>query len=556
MVETVLSWSLSTTLNLYKRVSAMCRRLLIDKRLCTLLSTGQADISLGGLSSIDLISVYVAPLMRKYCPSKVGLPSVLIIAPTIEAVERISRIVDSKRPKTAMSVACIGGTDIQADIKQLARGSDYVIGTPGRLAKLHASQSLVTSSVGAVVLHQAETLLTSQVVIDFVKSGVPSTTQRVFVAESIDKWLRDTLDDLRRPGHKLEEVSNFAGPLVESFNKHSHVFSKTASSDERRQLRSVIDTVRWKSIVFCRTAADVFVLSSDPMFSDVIALTPDMSPKVQESQLAKFKTARKASLFTVDTKTIGKQVSDVELVVNLGVPRNIDDYKQRFGFLQSDGSENGSRICTIFKTSESQYFSKLRSGVNAPFLPLPIQDSDECTITFAKSLLKSSAVTDPWITKESVNLINLYGPDLLGSVLQLAESRRSLFEKRSPLSGHTGYTPVLLFDPFMKKIKNYETADKLVKGCLRMRISEKDKRKAVQIGRIALSTKGFVVDVPSDVVGNVVDNRHLKMRNIKAICVSELPPLVQSDRLFAINRNKRDKMLNTRSLKKRRSISK
>ena len=534
----------------------MCRLPQIEKRIFTLLTTGQSDILVRGLPSSDRITAYATPLLKKYEPSRDGLPKVIIMSPTAEGVERISRMVDSKRPKTAMSVACIGGTDIQGNAMQLSRGCDYVVGTPGRLRKLHGSKSLVTSSLGAVVLDEADTLLTSQVVIDFVKSSVPLTAQRIFVAESIDQWLRDTLEDLRRPGHQFEEVSCSAAPIVEIFNKHSHAFSKTTASDERRQLRSVIDTIRGKSIVFCRSAADVFVLSFDPMFADVIPLTPDMSPNVQESQLAKFRTARKGSLFTVDPKSIRKQqLSHIELVVNVGIPKSVDDYKDRCSLLQSGESDSG-RICTLFKTSEAQSFSKLRSGVNAIFQPVPILDSDECTIAFAKSLLQSSSVPDAWVIKESSNLLNLYGPELLGGMLQLAESRRSLFEKRSPLSGHTGYTPVLLFDPFMKKIKNYETADKLIKGCLRVCAPDKEKRKAVQIGRIALSTKGFIVDVPSDLVGDVVDNRHLRSRNIKAICIAELPPLVQSDRLFALNRNKRDKMQNIRSFRKRMPTSK
>jgi hypothetical protein len=73
----------------------------------------------------------------------------------------------------------------------------------------------------------------------------------------------------------------------------------------------------------------------------------------------------------------------------------------------------------------------------------------------------------------------------------------------------------------------------------------------VTLGRIALSEKGFVVDVPTEYVSALLNSRRLKSRNIQAIHIKELPRIVDRDKSFVIKQFVSDKQFLSRMLMKR-----
>jgi hypothetical protein len=465
------------------------------------------------------------------------------MSPTRESTESLTQLFNEKRSKTAVAVSAVGGTDVNQNIDQLRKGCDYVIGTPGRLAFLHNSNHLVTHSLGAVVLDEADKLLSSPVVLDFMKACVRDTTQRIFVAEAMDKWLNDTLTDAGRRGFSLEKL-DFPKSTTEKDTPPSliHKYTKTTAGDEGQHLRHLIDSFA-KSVIFCRSAADVFIIVGDARFADLIALTPDMTERVRGDQLTKFKTAKRAILISCDNSLPSSQtMSDVDQVLNLGLPARPHTYMDRIKV-----ASPSVHVVSLVRSNQTDLLSKLRVKTGIKLHAASIENAEDLTVSFAKSMKELPMAIPTWISQESEKLVKLYGANFVGAILKLAECRKALFEKRSPLSGFTGYTPVLLLDPFMKKVRNYETAEKLVCGCFKR--SEKPK-----IGRIALSAKGYIVDVPSGVVAQVAGSKRLRERNIKAIVVNELPQLVQSDRLFSLSRSRRDKNQLLRSLKPRKKI--
>jgi ATP-dependent RNA helicase DeaD len=509
----------------------------------SLIQSKQSDILIEASVSVERTLSYTLPLIESNPPSTKGLPQLLVIAPTKQAVDRVAHAFDKNRAKTAVTLSVIGGTDRQMNITQLRQGCDYLIGTPGRLAILHKEKSLDTSCVSAVVLEEASVLLTSEAVLNFVNSSIPMSCQRILAASSISQWHEDTLKDLIRPGHTLERVK-FSNAVNKELNKVSHEFFKTNSTEELRTMKHILDSRTGKTIVFCKGTGDVFAVTSDPMMgSDLLPLTQDMSENIKSQQVSKFLSSAKGVLVTTDPASI--LLPDKSLVgdiLNLGSPSDADQYIHRGRFIQESG-----RMVTLVRSRDWEYFSKVRSKTGLTFTPIKLESIDHSvfSISFAKELIKNSDMTKipTWLLKEGSDLAKLHDVNTLSSLVQLAESRRYLFEKRSPLSGMPGFIPILLFDPFMKKVRNYEMADKLVRNCF--------SEKKIVLGRIALSAKGYVVDVPSDRVGEVVENRRLSTKGIKALCISELPPLVQSDRLFALKQSKRDKKQALRLVKRR-----
>ena len=519
----------------------------VQKRIGELIRQKQSDLLIESPMSLERTLSYTEPLIDANPPSRKGVPQVLVMAPTLASVERVAGLFDKKRLKSAVTLRAVGGTDLTANTNQLRQGCDYLIGTPGRLSAMHKNSALVTSSLSAVVLEEADTLLSSELVLTFMRSAISETCQRVFVSEKVSDWYNDTLQDLIRTGCALERVS--LTPQIYSIPPglvHQYI-RKSGEGSDVRQLKLIVESRQSKSIIFCKNDSDVFRLVSEPLLGDFIAVSSDMSEKVKAQQLAKFRSNPSAVLVTseqsVDSIT-------VDLIVNFGAPTDMAQYASRANLASPKG-----RMVTIFRQREADVFSKLRAKSGLLFTPIK-SDADErnkLLIAFAQALLKQPVgdTIPSWIAKEGSDIRKLHGPEGMASLVSMAEARKSVLDKRSPLSGMTGYIPVLLFDPFLKKVRNYEQAEKLIKGCFRT--IDRTENGNVELGRIALSAKGFVVDVPSGQVSDVVDNKRLKQRNIKAICVSELPPLVQSDRLFMLKQSWRDKKRACRLVAKKRA---
>jgi hypothetical protein len=184
-------------------------------------------------------------------------------------------------------------------------------------------------------------------------------------------------------------------------------------------------------------------------------------------------------------------------------------------------------------------FSRFRSTSGIVFTSSPPLSADDLSLGFLDKLACLSKGTD----REAEDLVRMHGDDFVCGILSIMESRKSLLDKKSPLSGLEGFVPILLVDPFMKKVRNYETAEKLIRACLRT--------SGFKLGRIALSEKGFLVDVPKEAARDVIDSKHLKKKSLKALHVTQLPALVQSERLFTLKQTAKDR----KSVSRRRKSS-
>jgi ATP-dependent RNA helicase DeaD len=87
-------------------------------------------------------------------------PLALVIAPTRELALQVQRELEWLYAKAGARVAsCVGGMDVRREQRMLAGGAHIVVGTPGRLRDHLERGSLVTGSLRAVILDEADEML-------------------------------------------------------------------------------------------------------------------------------------------------------------------------------------------------------------------------------------------------------------------------------------------------------------------------------------------------------------------------------------------------------------
>lgn len=509
----------------------------MQRRVAAIIKTGACDILVKGSPGSRRTAAYVVPLLDRFNTSKLGEPQVLVMAPTVESVDHVSSVFNQYRQKSAVVISATRGVDRHLIAEQLRRGADYVVGTPGRLKRLFESGIFETRSLGAVVFEDAHVLLTSPVVLELIKSRIPDSTQRILIGDSFDDWLGDSMKEIVRKGHSMELIEDTEKSLkaVVSTRLVEHVYCRVSVTDESRQLSHFCESANGRVLVFCRSASDLYRVDQDPVFLDWIIFSGSMTASVKKSQLERFKASPRSVLVTDLPPVELKVQAEVSLIVNWGFPKRSADYTERIGLFTQN--ERIGRFLTLLRVKEMQAFSKFRASCGFIFKAAPTFAVDDLSLSFAQSLLGMSESS----TKESEDLVRMHGDDFVAGLVSIMESRKSLLEKRSPLSGLSGYVAVLLLDPFMKKVRNNEMAEKMLKSCCSY--GKKVDGKEYKLGRIALSTKGYVVDVPIPFVQDILDSKHLIKRNLKALVVSKIPPLVQSDRLFSIKQSALDRRI-------------
>ena len=458
-------------------------------------------------------------LSQLYKPHPSGEPTILGISPTKPSCDSL---VSRLQLPPLRTVSAIGGSDRSLNLANLRMGADIVIGTPGRIEWLLSNNSLVTRNLHLILLDKSSQLLTSDIVLKICKQ-LPISAQRILVtgsSDALDPWLNDTVGSIVRPSGYVDLVP--PTPSESATTRHSYCL--VGQTDQLKQLRFLVDkSDTKKTIVFVRSKTDVEILHENRLFSDWLFYTD------KSDSITRFKTAKRSVLVSSESP-VG--LSNDYRVIHFGLPKSPEEYLNR--------THTVDESHVILRKSEFDKFKSIymkKNGIN--FLAVGVPSPTELSLSFFENTIKRMKNEDP----EPNPLVKMHGTDFLTGLLLMAEEGRIFGEKTSPFSGEPGYSPVLLVDPFMKKIKTHEICHKIVSDCLR------DAKKT--IGRIALSEKGFVVDVPTDLVSTLIESPKLKRRNIHAIYLSQIPRIVDRQKTFIIKRAVRDKKLASRLLAKR-----
>ena len=118
---------------------------------------GQAQTGTGKTAAF-LIAMYAALLRREVPPTRrTNAPRALIIAPTRELAVQIHHDAEILGQYTGLSLGlAFGGVDYEKQRRELERGVDVLMGTPGRLIDFYKQRVIDLNSVQVLVLDEAD----------------------------------------------------------------------------------------------------------------------------------------------------------------------------------------------------------------------------------------------------------------------------------------------------------------------------------------------------------------------------------------------------------------
>lgn len=257
----------------------------------------------------------------------------VVLSPTRELCVQIAQDLQSygKYMEERRIVCVYGGANIYPQIKELERGADIIVATPGRLIDLMERGAADLSDIATVVLDEADEMLNMgfSESIDRILEDVPSTrTTWLFSAtmsREVEKIARRYLQ-----GHREIVV----GSRNEGAENVNHIYYVVKASDKYRALKRLVDFhPQIYAIVFCRTRRETAEVAENLIRDgyNAEALHGDLSQLQRDQTMLKFREHRTQLLVATDVAARGLDVDDLTHVINYGLPDDVENYTHRSG---------------------------------------------------------------------------------------------------------------------------------------------------------------------------------------------------------------------------------
>ena len=265
-------------------------------------------------------------------PKKNRGPYALILSPTRELAQQIAQCAQTIAKVTNFRVATvIGGKKYSSQINKLKQGCDILIATPGRLIDLLDQHALTLNAVHYLVLDEVDRMLDMGFwppVYSIVKK-TPVKRQTFFFSATLTPVVLEKARLLQKNPQRIEishcgdtadTVEEYVMPVMTAQKQSLLV----ALLEKKKPSRAIVFTHTKQEADTCTHLLQKTGFKADSIHSDKTQAKRDRALKY-------FKNGNLEVLVATDVLARGIDVSDVEMVVNLSVPDNPEDYVHRIG---------------------------------------------------------------------------------------------------------------------------------------------------------------------------------------------------------------------------------
>jgi ATP-dependent RNA helicase RhlE len=257
---------------------------------------------------------------------------VLVLTPTRELCVQVEESFRKYGKHTTLRVAPVyGGVSVEVQTKQLRKGVDVIVATPGRLLDHMERQNVVFDDLEVLVLDEADRMLDmgfapqlNKIVADvprFRQTLLFSATMPPEVEALARKYLRKPIVvQVGRRSSAASTVTHAVYPVPR--DKKTELLAELLNKEG-------MDSV----LIFSRTkhGADKVVRHLASKGISATAMHADKSQGERTKALEDFKQGKVRVLVATDIAQRGLDVSGISHVINYDVPQQAEDYVHRIG---------------------------------------------------------------------------------------------------------------------------------------------------------------------------------------------------------------------------------
>ncbi|MFZ2633861.1 MAG: DEAD/DEAH box helicase [Desulfosalsimonadaceae bacterium] len=297
----------------------------------------------------------------------------VIICPTRELCIQISKDFTEycHFVKGAKIVAVYGGASMETQIRQIKKGVQIIVATPGRLLDLIKRRVVDISRIAYVVLDEADEMLNMgfQEDLDAILSQTPGDRRTWLFSATMPKAVAAIAGK-----YMNNYVEITAGKRNAVAMNIDHVNYMVMEKDRYPALKRIIDFYPdIYALIFCRTRNETRLVS-EKLIKDgynAEALHGELSQAQRDLVMQKFRDRNLQLLVATDVAARGLDVDDITHVINYNFPDEAETYTHRSGRTARAGKSGISIV--LMNTRERHKLAEVerRSGIRFTYAKVP-----------------------------------------------------------------------------------------------------------------------------------------------------------------------------------------
>ncbi|UWQ76328.1 DEAD/DEAH box helicase [Leisingera sp. M658] len=285
----------------------------------------------------------------------------LVLAPTRELANQIAATLKGLTENTPMKVGLVvGGVSINPQISRIAKGTDILVATPGRLIDILDRGALDLGSCDFLVLDEADQMLDLGFIHTLRKIAalLPTERQTMLFSATMPKQMNEIANSYLQSPVRIE-VSP-PGKAADKVTQSVHFIAKAEKLSLLKEL--LADHKDERALVFGRTKHGMEKLMKvlDKAGFAAAAIHGNKSQGQRERALAAFKSGDIKVLVATDVAARGLDIPDVKHVYNYELPNVPDAYVHRIGRTARAGKDGAAiAFCSPDEMEELKAIQKV-----------------------------------------------------------------------------------------------------------------------------------------------------------------------------------------------------
>ncbi|GIM53480.1 DEAD/DEAH box helicase [Capnocytophaga cynodegmi] len=306
------------------------------------------------------------PLLQKIDPENRETQG-LILSPTRELCLQIAselKLYSKYIPKVNV-VAIYGGASIEEQARNVKKGAQIIVATPGRMQDMIRRNFVNISNINFCILDEADEMLNMGFYEDItsILSHTPDTKNTWLFSATMPN---EVAKIARQFMYKPLEIT--VGARNQASNSIRHEFYVVNGRHRYEALKRLADAnPDIFSVVFCRTKKDTQSVA-EKLIEDgynAAALHGDLSQNQRDLVMKAFRAKQIQMLIATDVAARGIDVDDITHVIHYQLPDEIETYTHRSGRTGRAGKSGVSMV--IIPKSEVKKIKAIEKIIQQPF---------------------------------------------------------------------------------------------------------------------------------------------------------------------------------------------
>ena len=327
---------------------------------------GQAQTGTGKTAAFAL------PLLARIDP-RLNKPQVLVLTPTRELAIQVAEAFQkyAHHMPGFQILPIYGGQSLGMQLKQLSRGPQVIVGTPGRVIDHLERESLNTDALSMVVLDEADEMLRMGFIdaVDQILEALPRERQVALFSATMPEPIRRVAHRHLRDPQEVKIASSTA--TVPQISQRYWQVSGTHKLDALTRILEAEEDLD-AAIIFVRTKTSTVELA-DKLAArgySAAALNGDLQQSLRERTVEQLRAGNIDLIIATDVAARGIDVARVSHVINYDIPYDTEAYVHRIGRT----GRAGRKGCAILFVAprERRMLKLIERATRQPIAPMAL----------------------------------------------------------------------------------------------------------------------------------------------------------------------------------------